>query len=230
LPRKVVFNRRRLLSRMALAAAALTASTCIAAAETYPARPVHVIVPFAAAGGTDIMARLIGQALSERTGQQFIIENRPGAGGNIGTEAVVRAPPDGYTPLVMLTPNAVNATLFEKLNFNFIRDIAPVAGISREPNVLVTHASVPSRDVAAFITYAKANPGRVTMASSGNGTSPHIAGELFKMMTAVDLVHIPYRGAAPAINDLSADRCRRCSPPCRRRSPISGTAGCARWR
>jgi tripartite-type tricarboxylate transporter receptor subunit TctC len=195
-------NWRRLLLQMAAGVAALTASCCIAAAETWPARPVHVIVPFAPAGGADVMARLIGQPLSERTGQQFIIENRPGGAGNIGAEAVVRAPPDGYTLLLMLTPNVVNATLFEKLNFNFIRDIAPVAGISREPNILVIHPSLPVGSVAGFIAYAKANPGRVTMASSGNGSSPHIAGELFKMMTGVNLVHVPYRGGGLAINDL----------------------------
>jgi tripartite-type tricarboxylate transporter receptor subunit TctC len=200
--RNVAINLSRLLLQTALGAAALAASCGIATAETWPARPVHVIVPFPPAGGADIMARLIGQSLSERTGQQFIIENRAGAGGNIGTEAVVRAPPDGYTLLLMLTPNAVNATLFDKLNFNFIRDIAPVAGISREPNVLVVHPSVPVTGAAGFIAYAKANPGRVTMASSGNGSSPHIAGELFKMMTGVDLAHIPYRGAGLAINDL----------------------------
>lgn len=192
---------RRLL-QTALAAAALAASCCVPAAETYPARPVHVIVPFAPAGGADVMARLIGQPLSERTGQQFIIENRAGAGGNIGTEAVVRAPPDGHTLLLMLTPNAVNATLFDKLSFNFIRDIAPVAGIGRDPNILVVHPSVPARSVADFIAYAKASPGRITMASAGNGTGPHIAGELFKVMTGVDLVHVPYRGAGLAINDL----------------------------
>jgi tripartite-type tricarboxylate transporter receptor subunit TctC len=187
---------------LAAAAVVLSALSRIAGAQAYPTRPVRLIVPFTPAGGADIMARLLSQPLSERFGQQFIVENRPGAGSNIGTEAVVRAPPDGYTLLLMLTPNAVNATLYEKLNFNFIRDIAPVAGISREPNVLLVHPSVPANTVGDFITYAKANPGEITMASSGNGSSPHIAGELFKLMSRVSMVHIPYRGAGPALTDL----------------------------
>ena len=153
-------------------------------------------------GGADIMARLIGPWLSERFGQSFIIENRPGAGSNIGTEAVVRAPADGYTLLLVLTPNAVNATLYDKLNFNFMRDIIPVAGISREPNVMVVHPSVQAKTVPEFLAYAKANPGKINMASSGNGSSPHVAGELFKMMAGVSLVHVPYRGAGPALTDL----------------------------
>jgi tripartite-type tricarboxylate transporter receptor subunit TctC len=194
-------SRRRFLD-LAAAAVVLPALTRIAGAQAYPTRPVRLIVPFTPAGGADIMARLLSQPLSERFGQQFIVENRPGAGSNIGTEAVVRAPPDGYTLLLMLTPNAVNATLFEKLNFNFIRDIAPVAGISREPNVLLVHPSVQANTVGDFITYLKANRGEITMASSGNGSSPHIAGELFKLMSGVSMVHIPYRGAGPALTDL----------------------------
>jgi tripartite-type tricarboxylate transporter receptor subunit TctC len=174
----------------------------MAKAETYPSRPVRIIVPFAAGGGSDIIARLLGQWATERLGQSFIIENRPGAGGNIGTEAVVRAPPDGYTLLMVQAPNAINATLYEKLNFNFIRDIAPVAGLIRAPNVIVVHPSFQSKTVPEFIAYAKANPGKVTYASSGVGGTSHLAGELFKMMTSVNLVHVPYRGNGPALTDL----------------------------
>ena len=193
---------RRQFLHLAAGAAALPALSHIARAQAYPTRPVRIVVGFAPGGGADIMARLIGQWLSERFGQPFIIENRPGAGSNIGTEAVVRAPADGYTLLLVLTPNAVNATLYDKLNFNFIRDIAPVAGISREPNVMVVHPSVPAKTVPEFMAYAKANPGKINMASSGNGSSPHVAGELFKMMAGVSLVHVPYRGAGPALTDL----------------------------
>jgi tripartite-type tricarboxylate transporter receptor subunit TctC len=193
---------RRQFLRLTAGCTALPTMFGLGWAQAYPTRPVRLIVPFTPAGGTDVMARLLSQPLSVRFGQQFIVENRPGAGGNIGTEAVVRAPPDGYTLLMILTPNAVNATLFEKLNFNFIRDIAPVAGISREANVLVVHPSIPANTVDGFVAYVKANPGKVTMASSGNGTSPHIAGELFKMMVGVNMVHVPYRGAGPALTDL----------------------------
>jgi len=193
--------RRRFL-RLATVAAALPTMSRFGWAQAYPTRPVRLIVPFAPAGGTDVMARLLSQPLSERFGQQFIVENRAGAGGNIGTEAVVRAQPDGYTLLMMLTPNAVNATLYEKLNFNFIRDIAPVAGVSREANVLVVHPSVPAKTVGDFIAYVKANPGKITVASSGTGSSPHIASELFKMMVGANMVHVPYRGAGPALTDL----------------------------
>ena len=174
----------------------------VAWAQAYPSRPVRIVVGFAAGGATDIVARLMGQWLSERLGQQFVIENRPGAGSNIATEAVVRAPPDGYTLLLVIAPNAINATLYDKLNFNFIRDIAPVAGISRVPNVMVVNPSVPAKTVPEFIAYAKANPGKINMASAGNGTAHHVSGELFKMMTGVDMVHVPYRGAAPALTDL----------------------------
>jgi tripartite-type tricarboxylate transporter receptor subunit TctC len=193
--------RRRLLHLVA-GAAALPALCRIASAQTYPARPVRWVVGLAAGGGADILARLMGQWLSERLGQQFIIENRPGAGTNIATETVVRAAPDGYTLLMVLPPNAVNATLYEKLNFDFIRDIAPVAGIMRTPLVMEVNPSLPAKTVPEFIAYAKANPGRVSMASAGNGTSGHVAGELFKMMAHVDMVHVPYRGGAPAIADL----------------------------
>jgi tripartite-type tricarboxylate transporter receptor subunit TctC len=173
-----------------------------ASALDYPTRPVHLIVGYPAGGTTDILARLVGQYLSERLGQQFIIDNRSGAGNNIGTEAVVGAAPDGYTLLLVNPANAINATLYEKLPFNFIRDIAPVAGIIRVPNVMEVNPAVPAKTVAEFIAYAKANPGKVNMASSGNGTSIHVSGELFKMMTGVDMLHVPYRGSAPALTDL----------------------------
>jgi tripartite-type tricarboxylate transporter receptor subunit TctC len=163
---------------------------------------VRIIVGFTPGGSTDIVARLIGQWLSGRLGQQFIIENRPGAGTNIATEAVVRAPADGYTLLLASTPNAVNATLYDKLNFNFVRDIMPVASIIRGPDVMVVHPSFPVKTLPEFIAYTKANPGKVNMASSGNGSGPHVAGELFKMMADVDLIHVPYRGGAPALTDM----------------------------
>ena len=189
---------RRQFLHLAAGAAALPTISRVAWAQAYPTRPVHIIVPFAAAGAFDIMARLIGQWLSERLGQQFVVENRPGAGGNIGTEVVVRAPPDGYTLLMVGPPHAINATLYEKLNFNFIRDIAPVASIIRGPYVIVVNPSVPAKTVAQFIAYAKANPGKISMGSPGVGTAPHVAGELFKMMAGVDMVHVPYRGELPA--------------------------------
>jgi tripartite-type tricarboxylate transporter receptor subunit TctC len=173
-----------------------------ARALDYPLRPVHLIVGYPAGGTTDILARLVGQYLSERLGQQFVIDNRSGAGNNIGTEAVVNAAPDGYTLLLVNPANAINATLYEKLPFNFIRDIVPVAGIMRVPNVMEVNPAVPAKTVAEFIAYAKANPGKVNMASSGNGTSIHVSGELFKMMTRVDMLHVPYRGSAPALTDL----------------------------
>src|SRR5215475_8029085 len=193
---------RRKFLHLATGFAALPAMSRIARAQAYPSRPVRIIVGFAPAGGTDIMARLIGQWLSERLGQQFVIENRPGAASNIGTEMVVNAPPDGYTLLVATFVNAVNATLYHKLNFNFIRDIAPVASIAREPFAIEVHPSVPVKTVPEFITHAKANPGKINMASAGSGSGNHIAGELFKMMTGVNLVHVPYRGAGPALVDL----------------------------
>ena len=193
---------RRNFLRLAAGAAALPTVPRVARAQAYPVRPVRIIVPYAPAGVADILARLMGQWLSERLGQQFIIENRPGANGNIGTEAVVRAPADGYTLLMVGSWNAINATLYDNLNFNFIRDIAPVASISRGPNVMVIHPSLPAKTVPEFIAYAKANPGRVSMASVGNGSPPHICGELFKMMAGVDMVHVPYRGGGPALTDL----------------------------
>jgi tripartite-type tricarboxylate transporter receptor subunit TctC len=187
---------------MAAGAAALPAVSRIARAQTYPSRPVHIVVGFAAGSAFDILARLIGQSLSERLGQPFVIDNRPGAGGTIGTESVVRARPDGYTLLVTGSPDAINATLYEHLNFNFIRDMAPVAGIGRGPNVMVVHPSFPAKTVPEFIAYAKANPGRISMASAGVGSESHMAGELFKVMAGVNMVHVPYRGQAPALTDL----------------------------
>jgi tripartite-type tricarboxylate transporter receptor subunit TctC len=194
-------SRRRFL-HLAAGASALPAVSRIARAQSYPTRPVRLIVPFAPGGTTDILARLMGQWLSERLGQQLIIENRPGAGSNIGTEAVVRAPADGYTLLMVSITAAVNATLYDNLNFNFIRDIAPLASIMRVPNVMEVNPSVTARTVPEFIAYAKANPGKINMASVGNGSSPHVFGELFKAMTGIDMVHVPYRGGAPALTDL----------------------------
>ena len=193
---------RRNFLHLAAGAAALPAVSHIAWAQEYPTKPVHIIVGFAPGGGADIAARLIGQWLSERLSQSFVIENRPGAGSNIATEAVVRAPSDGYTLLLVSAPAAINATLYEKLSFNFIRDIAPVASISHVPHVMVVHPSFPAKTVPEFIAYAKANPGKINMASAGNGTGGHVAGELFKMMTGVNMVHVPYRGAGPALTDL----------------------------
>jgi tripartite-type tricarboxylate transporter receptor subunit TctC len=193
---------RRQFLHLAAAVAALPAISRSARAQAYPARPVHIVAGFAAGGGVDITARLIGQWLSERLGQNFITDNRPGAGGNIGTESVVNAPADGYTLLLATVPNAVNATLYEKLNFNFVRDIAPVAGIIRVPQVVLVHPSVPAKTVPELIAYAKANPGKVNMASAGNGSAPHMAGELFNVMAGVKMVHVPYRGQGPALTDL----------------------------
>jgi tripartite-type tricarboxylate transporter receptor subunit TctC len=193
---------RRQFLHLAAGAAVLPAVSRIAWAQTYPSRPVRLIVPFPTGGGAEIIARLIGQWLSERLGQPFIIDNRPGAGTNIGTEAVVRAPPDGHTLLLVNSANAINATLYDKLNYNFIRDIAPVASISRGPNVMVVHPSLPAKSVPELIAYAKANPGKLSMASGGIGSGSHVAGELFKMMAGVNMVHVPYRGVAPALTDL----------------------------
>jgi tripartite-type tricarboxylate transporter receptor subunit TctC len=193
---------RRIFLHLAAGAAALPSLPRIARAQAYPSRPVRLIVTVAAGSSPDIIARLIGQWLSERLGQPFIIENRPGGGGNIGTEAVVRAPADGYTLLLCGPMNATNATLYDKLNFHFIRDIAPVAGVLRGPYVMVVNPSVPAKSVPEFIAYAKANPRKLNMASAGTGTGSHIAGELFKMMAGVNLVHVPYRGAGPALTDL----------------------------
>jgi tripartite-type tricarboxylate transporter receptor subunit TctC len=184
------------------ASAATPAISHIAWAQTYPSRAVRIIVGFPPGGSVDVVARLIGQWLSGRLGQPIVVENRPGAGGNIGTAAAVGAPPDGYTLLLATAANAINATMYEKLNFNFIRDIAPVASISRNPLIMEVHPSVPARTVPEFVAYANANPGKVNMASAGNGTPHHLCGELFKMMTRVKMLHVPYRGEAPALTDL----------------------------
>jgi len=196
-------RRRRFLQLLA-AGAALPATTRLAHAQAYPARPVRMIIGFAPGGPADILGRLIGQWLSERLGQQFVIESRPGAGSNIATEAVARSPADGYTLLVVTSANTINASLYDKLNYNFIRDMAPVSGIIRVPQVIEVHPSVPATSVPEFIAYAKANPGKINMASAGNGTVQHVAGELFKAMAGVDMQHVPYRGQAPAMIDLLA--------------------------
>jgi len=197
----VILPRRRFL-HVAGGAAALSASVpWVARAQTYPAQPVRIVVGFPPGGPTDIVARLIGQYLSERLGQQFVVENRPGAGGNIAADMVVRAQPDGYTLLLVSAANAIGATLYENLNFVFLRDIAPVAGVIRVPNVMEVNPSIPTWTVPEFIAYAKANPGKINMAGV-NGTTLHLAGELFKMMAGVDMVYVPYKGAAPALTDL----------------------------
>ena len=193
---------RRNFLHLAAGAAALPAVSRVARAQAYPSRPVRIIVGFPAGGGADIVARLIGLWLSERLGQQFIIENRPGAASNIATEAVVRAPADGYTLLMVGSYNAINATLYDKLNFNFIRDIAPVASLVRLPLVMVVNPSLATKTGPEFVAYAKANPDRISMASAGVGSGPHVSGELFKIMAGVDMLHVPYRGDAPALTDL----------------------------
>jgi len=194
---------RRQFLRLAAGAAALPAVSRIAWAQAYPTRPVRIVVGFAAGGPSDIIARLIGQWLSERLDQQFVIENRPGAGGKIATEAAVRAPPDGYTLLLVGTASAINATLYEnKLSYNFLRDIAPIGGMVRAPIIIVVNPAVPAKTIPEFIAYAKANPGKINMASPGAGTSPHLASELFKMMAGINMIHVPYRGDPPALTDL----------------------------
>ena len=195
---------RRTFLHLAAGVAALPVASRIASAQSYPSRPVRLIVGFAPGGTTDITARLIGQWLSERLGQQFVIENRTGAATNIATEAVVRAPADGYTLLLVTASNAINATLYDKLNFNFIRDIAPVAGIIRYPLVMQVNPAFPAKTVPEFINHVKSNPGKVSYGSGGIGTSIHVASELFKMMAGVDMIHVPYRGGAPAMTDLMA--------------------------
>ena len=193
---------RRQFLHLAAGAAALPTVSRVASAQAYPARPVRMIVPFGPAGANDITARLVGQWLSERLGQQFIIENRPGAGGNVGTEAVVRAAPDGYTLGVFGAANAINATLYDKLNFNFVRDIAPIALIVGFPYIMVVNTSVSAKTLPEFIVYTKTNSGKINMASPGIGSTPHVNGELFKMMTGTNLVHVPYRSAAAVMTDL----------------------------
>jgi len=195
---------RRQFLRLAAGAAVLPVVSRVAWAKTYPTRPVRWIVPFLPGGPTDTLARPIAQWLSERLGQPFVIDNRPGAGGTIGTEAAVRAAPDGHTLLLIAPSSAINVTLYDKLNFNFVRDIAPVATITRQPDVMMVNPSVPAKTVPEFIAYAKANPGKINMASAGTGTGQHLAGELFKMMTGINMMHVPYRGGVPAITDLIA--------------------------
>jgi tripartite-type tricarboxylate transporter receptor subunit TctC len=193
---------RRKFLHLAAGAAAMPAVSRIVRAQSYPTRPVRWVVGYTPGGGNDIFARLMGQWLQERFGQPFVIENRPGAGSNIATEVVVNAPADGYTLLLANFANASNASLYSNLKFNFIRDITPVAGIVRVPNLMLVNLSVPAKTIPEFIAYAKANPDKISMASAGIGTSGHVAGELFKMMAHVDMVHVPYRGGAPAITDL----------------------------
>ena len=197
------FPRRQFL-QLAAGAALLPAVSSIAKAQGYPARPIRLIIGYTPGGSADLTARLMGQWLSERLGQSFVIENRPGGGTNIATEAAVRADPDGYTFLLVAPANAINATLYGKLNFNFLRDIEPVAGIIRFPNVVVVNPSLPIKSISELIAYAKANPGKLNMASSGNGSTIHMSGELFKMLTGIDMIHVPYRGGAPALTDLIA--------------------------
>jgi len=194
----------RIVARVALALGCLLPLVIPAAALDYPTRQPHIIVGYPPGGSTDIVARLIGNWLSKRLGQQFVVENRPGAGNNLGTEAVVRAKPDGYTLLLVNPANTINASLYKHLNFNFLRDIDPVANVVRVPNVMEVNPAVPAKTVAEFIAYAKANPGKINMASSGNGTSIHLSGELFMMMTGVKMTHVPYKGSAPALVDMLA--------------------------
>jgi tripartite-type tricarboxylate transporter receptor subunit TctC len=197
------FARRRFM-QLAAGAAVVPALSKFANAESYPAHPIRVIVGYTPGGSADLTARLMGQWLSERLGQSFVIENRPGGGTNIATEAALRSPPDGYTLLLAAPANAINATLYSKLNFDFLRDSEPVAGLIRFPNVVVVNPSVPVKSIPELIAYAKANPGKLNMASSGNGSTIHMSGELFKMLTGTNMVHVPYRGGAPALTDLIA--------------------------
>ena len=193
---------RRQFLQLAAGAAALPVTSGGARAQSYPARPVRLVIGYTPGGSADLTARLMGQWLSEKLGQSFVVENRPGGGTNIATESVVRAAPDGYTLLLVAPANAINATLYEKLNFDFLRDMEPVAGIIRFPNVVVVHPSLPINSIPELIAYAKANPGKLNMASSGNGSTIHMSGELFKMLTGINMVHVPYRGGAPALTDM----------------------------
>jgi tripartite-type tricarboxylate transporter receptor subunit TctC len=195
---------RRTFLHLAAGAAALPSVSRVAWAQSYPARPVRILVGFAAGQAIDILVRIVAQSLSDQLGQQFVIENRPGAGGNLAAEVVVRSPPDGYTLLAVGMNNMINATLYERLNFNFIRDIAPVASILRAPQVMLVNPSVAARTLPEFITYAKANPGKINMASAGIGSPTHLSGELFKMMTGLNMLHVPYRGSPAALTDLIA--------------------------
>jgi len=198
----VTLTPRPLLAALVAVAALWASPSTALAQQDYPNKPVKWIVPYPPAGTTDVLARMVAQWLTEKMGQPFVVENRPGAGNNIGTEAVIKSPPDGYTMLLVNPANGINATLYKNLNFNFIRDIAPVAGLVRTPNVMEVTNSLPVKTVKEFIDYCKANPGKINMASSGNGTSVHLSGELFKFMTGCDMVHVPYKGAGPALVDL----------------------------
>ena len=218
---------RRQFLHLAAGAAALPVVSRFAWAQAYPTRPVRLIIGYAPGASADTTARLMAQWLSERLGQSVVVESRPGGGTNIATEAVVRATPDGYTLLLVGTAQAINATLYDKLNFHFIRDVTPVAGIIRTALVVVVHPSFPAKTVPEFIAYAKAHPRKVNMASAGNGSPPHVSGELFKMMT-VDMVHVPYRGGGPALTDLLGGQVQVFFPPLSHRSSISGLAGCVR--
>jgi tripartite-type tricarboxylate transporter receptor subunit TctC len=221
---------RRNFLHLAAGAAALPAVSRVAWAQAYPARPVRIIVGYAAGGPSDILARLTAQWLSERLGQQFVVENRPRASGNIGTEAVVKSPPDGYTLLLAGTPNTINATLYDKLNFDFVRDIVPVGGVAQQPQMMIVHPSVPAKTVPEFVAYAKANAGKVNMASAGIGTPPHMAGELFKFMAGIDMLHVPYRGAlALRIPIYSQVGCKLRSSDRYPRWSTSEAGHCARW-
>src|SRR6516225_136138 len=213
---------------LAAGAAALTTVSRIAWAQVYPTRPVRMIVPFPAGGSSDVLARLMGQRLSVRLAQPFLVENRPGATGNIGTEAVVRTPADGYTLLLATTTNVVNAAVYDKLNFNFIRDIVPVSGVMNTSHVMVVHPSVPARTISEFIAYARANPAKISMASAGNGSQNHVAGEVFQMRTGVNMVHVPYRGGAPAVADLVGGQVQVMFATTAPRSSTSGPAKCVR--
>ena len=219
---------RRKVLLLAACAAALPAAARSASAQAYPTRPVRIVVGFAPGSASDIITRLMGQSLSERLGQPFVIENRPGGGTNIATEAVVRAPADGYTLLMVSPAQAINATLYNKLNFNFIRDIAPVAGIMVVPTVMLVHPSVPAKAVPEFIAYAKANPGKLSMASGGIGSGTHLAGELFKIMAGVDMLHLPYRGGGPALTDLLGGQVQVMFPTTVSSIGYIGLVGCAR--
>jgi tripartite-type tricarboxylate transporter receptor subunit TctC len=221
-------SRRAVLQLVGATAAAFSVWPRRAAALDYPTRPVRLIVGLPAGGTPDIYARLIADRLSERLGQPFVVENRPGASGNIATEMVVRAPPDGYTLLMVIAPNVINPALYPDLKYNFIRDTAPVASIGGSPFVMVVNPAFPAKSVPEFIAYAKANPGRINIGSTGNGNLTHMAAELFKMMAGVDLLHVPYRGETAAQADLWVTACKSCSIPCRRRSAIYAAASCAR--
>jgi tripartite-type tricarboxylate transporter receptor subunit TctC len=210
---------RRFFLQLAVATVALPIVLPLASAQSYPSQPVRILVGYAPGGSTDALARLMGQWLSERLGQQFLVDNRAGAGSNIATEAVVNAPPNGYTLLLVTPANLINATLYPNLKFSFVRDIAPVALMTREPNAMVVHPSVPAKSLAEFIAFAKANPGKITMASGGNGASSHISGEMFKMLAGVDMVHVPYRGAGPALAGVLGGQAQLYF------SPLSATIG-----